>query len=70
MDYIAVPRGRVLYRCSERKFIVYLDRKIATPKVKAALISNFNLPRKTTSFEFDSHYTTDLKTLDRLFDDD
>jgi hypothetical protein len=32
-DYIAVPRGRVLYRCHERKFIVYLDRKIATPQV-------------------------------------
>jgi hypothetical protein len=56
--------------CRARKFVVYLDRKIAIPKVKAALIYNFNLPRKSTSFEFDPHYTTDLKTIDQLFDDD
>ncbi len=35
-DYIAVPRGRVLYHEAEHKFIVFLDHKIATPKVTAA----------------------------------
>jgi hypothetical protein len=68
-DYIHVPRGRVLYLQAEQRFIAYLDRTIATPKVKAAVLEAFALPRRKTTFAFDPHYTTDPVALDRLFDD-
>ena len=69
-DYIHFARGRVLYRCQENTFIVYLDRKISKPKIKAAVLAHFRLPKKSTRFEFDNHYTTDPQALDRLFGGD
>ena len=38
--------------------------------VKAAILAHFQLPKTNTRFEFDSHYTTDPKALDRLFGGD
>lgn len=69
-DYIDIPRGRVLYLQSEEQFIVYLDPKLATPRVKAAVLAAFALPRRSTKFEFDPHYTTDHAALDRMFGGD
>jgi hypothetical protein len=69
IDYIHVPRGRVLYLQAEGRFIAYLDRTIATPQVKARILEAFALPRRKTTFAFDPHYTTDPAALDRLFDD-
>lgn len=69
-DYIHVPRGRVLYLQAERRFIVHLDRTLATPKIKAALLAEFRLPRRATAFEFDPHYITDPDALDRMFGED
>jgi hypothetical protein len=66
-DYIDIPRGRVLYLQSAHQFIVYLDRKLATPKVKAAVLAAFALPRRGTKFEFDPHYTTDQAALELMF---
>jgi hypothetical protein len=68
-DYIFVPRGRVLYLQAEQRFVVYLDRAIATPKVKAGILAAFALPRRQAGFEFDPHYTTDPVALERLFED-
>jgi hypothetical protein len=69
-DYIEVPRGRVLYRRTSRKFTVYLDRALATLKVKSAISSGFGLPPAQTIFRFDPHYTTDSEILDSMFGDE
>jgi hypothetical protein len=69
-DYIDVPRGRVLYQQAEKKCVVYLDRKLATAKVKEAVRTEFALPRRATRFEFDPHYTTDHAALERMFGED
>ena len=69
-DYIEVPRGRVLYRRSSRKFTVYLDQSLATPKVKADIVAGFGLPPNKVLFKFDPHYTVDPDVLGSLFDTD
>ena len=69
-DYIEISRGRVLYRRSSRKFTVYLDRSLATPKVKAAIVAGFGLPPSKVLFKSDPHYTVDPKILGSLFDSD
>ena len=67
MDYIEVPRGRVLYRRRTRKFVVYLDPSLAKPEIKAAIVSRFKLPARQTKFDFDPHYTTHPAVLDSMF---
>ena len=69
-DYILVPRGRVLYDEKKKQFIVYLDRKLAKPKIKTAILKYFALPPRATVFGFDPHYTTDSAALDRMFNED
>jgi len=68
-DYIVIPRGRVLHLQSEKQFIVYLDRKLAKPRIQAAILKEFALPPRATTFGFDPHYTTDPTALDRLFNE-
>jgi hypothetical protein len=57
-------------RLSVQQFIVYLDRKLATSKVKAAVLAAFALPRRGTKFEVDPHYTTDRAALELMFGGD
>lgn len=55
VEYYDPPRGRVLFRKSDGRFVVYLTRSIMTPVVKALVLEKFTLP-KSTLFCKDEHY--------------
>jgi len=67
--YFAFPRGRVLYRPRDRRFIVYLDRALFTGVAKAAIRAFFALAEESVVWRADPHYTTDPDERDRLFSD-
>jgi hypothetical protein len=46
-----------------------MDRRLHRPKIKSLIITEFGLPRRTTDFMTDPHYTTDAQALDELFGD-
>lgn len=69
LEYEEVPRGRVLFMKTTSRFCVYMDKVLHKPKIKAALIKEFALPKKRTEFLTDPHYTTDPQELERLFMD-
>ena len=65
--YSAFPRGRVLYRGGDQRFIVYMDRVLFTAKTQKAIAAFFDLPKNGVLWRADVHYTTDPDDLDRLF---
>jgi len=53
-DYTAYPRGRIVYRITDQKFLVYLNRKhIKDTKIKKRIISKFRLPVDQVEFIHD-----------------
>jgi hypothetical protein len=67
LEYQSVPRGRVLFMKPTGEFHVYLDRVLDTQRNRKALLQAFELPKSSTRFLRDAHYTTDLEDLERLF---
>jgi len=56
-DYTSYPRGRIVYRINDQKFLVYLNRKhIKDTKIKRRIIKEFRLPVDQIEFKHDSHY--------------
>jgi len=56
-DYTAYPRGRIVYRINDQKFLVYLNRNhIKDTKIKKRIISKFRLPADRVEFIHDHHY--------------
>src|SRR5262249_38077849 len=68
VEYNAVPRGRVLYKKAEGRFVVYMDKVLHREEVKALILHHFELPGETPLLT-DIHYTTTPEDLERLFDD-
>ncbi|MCL2484546.1 MAG: DnaB helicase C-terminal domain-containing protein [Endomicrobia bacterium] len=66
VDYLEIPRGRVVYLVKNKQFVVYLDESKDTPSIRKGIINVFDLP-ENTKFEYDEHYTTDIKKLQKLF---
>jgi hypothetical protein len=66
-EYYQVPRGRVLFNKTEKRFNVYLDKVLCKAPIAYVIVERFHLPRKHTIFRTDLHYTTDPNDLDRLF---
>ncbi len=67
LEYQDVPRGRVLFMRLTRKYHVYMDKVLHNLKNKRALLKEFELPKSTTRFLMDAHYTTDWEDLQNLF---
>ncbi|WP_297361469.1 hypothetical protein [Acidiferrobacter sp.] len=67
--YFVFPRGRVLYRQSDGRFIVYMDRALFARGAKAAIRAFFALGDESIVWRADPHYITDPDELDRLFSD-
>lgn len=65
--YFTFPRGRVLYRECDGRFLVYMDRALFTRVAKAAIRTFFTLVEGSVVWCADPHYTTDPEELDRLF---
>ena len=56
-DYTNYPRGRIVYRINDQKFLVYLNRKhIKDTKIKRRIIKEFRLPVDHVIFKHDHHY--------------
>ena len=56
-DYTSYPRGRIVYRINDQKFLVYMNRKhIEDTKIKKRIISKFRLPADRVEFNHDHHY--------------
>lgn len=68
-EYFELPRGRIVYKKRTKTFAVYLDKFLLKPRIQAALIKEFSLPKSKTRFVADSHYTTGPEDLERLFKD-
>jgi len=67
LDYEEVPRGRVLFIKTTKKFCVYMDKVLHKSTIKAALIKEYSLPKNRTEFMTDPHYTTDPDELKQMF---
>jgi hypothetical protein len=68
VEYDEVPRGRVIYKKAEDRFVVYMDKVLHRDDYKRAILHLFALPPETP-FLTDIHYTTTSADLERLFDD-
>jgi len=55
-EYEDYPRGRVVYNYKEKKFIIYIDKKLDKDSYKKEIKNNFNITNYEQAFEFDSHY--------------
>lgn len=66
-EYFEIPRGRVIYMTKPKTFHIYLNRVLIQPRIQAALLKEFGLPKRRTKFVPDGHYTTDPNELERLF---
>ena len=67
LEYEQVPRGRVLFMKTPKKFCVYMDQTLHRPAIKKLILAQFHLPKTRTTFLTDSHYTTDPEELERMF---
>lgn len=67
LEYLEVPRGRVIFGRKTRKFQIFMDKMLYTTRNRGLILKAFNLPRNRTAFcTNDLHYTTHPKALDRL----
>ena len=56
-DYTSYPRGRIVYRINDQKFLVYMNRNTSRmPGLKKGIIREFQLPADQVEFIHDSHY--------------
>jgi hypothetical protein len=56
-DYTSYPRGRIVYRINDQKFLMYLNRKhIKNERIKKRIIKEFRLPVDHAIFKHDHHY--------------
>jgi len=56
-DYTAYPRGRIVYRINDQKFLVYLNRKhLKNERIKKRIIKEFRIPADQAEFKHDRHY--------------
>ncbi|MBQ7500532.1 MAG: hypothetical protein IJT91_06525 [Clostridia bacterium] len=65
-EYIDVPRGRVVWDCTNERAIIYIDRCIDKPEVIGRIKETFGLADHVV--EYDDHYRCDGCVGD-LFDD-
>ena len=56
-EYEDWPRGRVVYNVNDDRFMVYIDRQLASDPFKEHLLAHFALPVDKTVFAFDAHYS-------------
>ena len=54
-EYMAIPRGRVLYNRLLQRYKVFTGKWI-TPPIKKIILSAFNLPQRGVIWDRDSHY--------------
>jgi hypothetical protein len=56
-DYIAYPRGRIVYRITDQKFLVYMNRKhLNNTRIRESIVREFQLLADHVEFKHDSHY--------------
>lgn len=67
LEYQHVPRGRIVFKRSSGRFLVYMDKSLHQAKIKRAILCEFQLPASKTGFLTDPHYTTNQADLDHLF---
>jgi hypothetical protein len=67
LEYEEVPRGRILYELTTKKYRVLLDKVLIKPRWKQIILKAYRLPARRTYFLPDPHYTTDSAALDELF---
>ena len=56
-DYTSYPRGRIVYRIKDQKFLVYLNIKhLKNERIKKKIMKEFRLPADQVEFIHDRHY--------------
>ena len=55
-EYYDFPRGRVVYDLLKKRYVIYIDACIDTPKYITAVKSIFHLESKAYVVEHDDHY--------------
>jgi hypothetical protein len=69
VEYQDVPRGRVVYATADDQAIVYMDARLQSAKIRRAIANFFDLADAATTWESDTHYTTDPNRIREMFDD-
>jgi hypothetical protein len=57
-EYEHFPRGRIVYRMPDRRFILYADRRLQKPATLDRIASAFALPAGSYEVASDPHYRT------------
>ena len=57
-EYDEVPRGRVSYHVSEKRFYIYADRKLLKKSIMQKIIDEFGLSEQPYIIKTDGHYRT------------
>lgn len=55
-EYEDFPRGRIVYRRTDQRFIAYADVRLQGKASRAAIVSRFALEAQRVMFALDSHY--------------
>ena len=56
-DYTAYPRGRIVYRINDQKFLVYMNRKhLNNTRIRESIVREFQLLADHVEFIHDRHY--------------
>lgn len=67
LDYIDVPRGRVLFDLKRQCAVIYVDQSLLSQK--ALIRGFFGLTGVPVIWRLDLHYTIDSKKITEIFDD-
>lgn len=69
LEYLDVPRGRVLFQTNTRQPRIYLDGSLMQHRVKQKIADFFGFAYSRAIWCADLHYTTNPDDLERLFND-
>ena len=57
-EYDAVPRGRIVFECPARRFVIYADSKLFAAATVARIVHRFGLAQDSWEVRPDAHYRT------------
>jgi len=61
-EYEEFPRGRVVFKVGEARFVIYADRRIQGSEFIERVVSEFSISEGRYSVESDSHYRSATPT--------
>lgn len=68
IEYMDIPRGRVLFSKNDDRTVVYMDKVLFRASTKRLIREFFSLDEESTEWRTDPHYTTSQGEINRLLE--